>query len=158
MKQIIGTVLLIAAIALIALPATSAAQAGVTTTQEFISLEGIPVGTPEGCEDLVHVAGTLHAVYHLTALDDGGYLLVLHTNPQGAVTQGVDTGTLYRGTGVGQSVARTLGPGESSTTVDVFYQVPLAGIQLVVHVTLNANGELTSYVEHAIAPGFSCTS
>jgi hypothetical protein len=158
MKQLIGTALLIAAVALMALPATTAATANVTTTQEFNPLEGIPVGTPAGCEDLVHVAGTLHAVYHVTALDDGGQLLVLHANPQGAVTQGMDTGKLYRGTGVGQTVIRTLGPGVSSTAIDVFYQVPHIGIQLVMHITINANGEVTSSIDHAVAPGFSCTN
>jgi hypothetical protein len=155
MKKIIFALFFLATFLLIALPSGVLAQANVTNFQERIDLEGQPVQTPDGCEDLLHVGGNLHIVGHVTDLGDGNALVAMHFQPQGAVTQGMETGTIYRGIGVTRTMERTLGPGESFTFVNVFMQVPQAGVQQVAHVTVNANGQVTSTIDHVTIPGFS---
>ncbi len=156
MRKMIITLLLVAIVAAVALPAGVLAKPTVENIQLRIPLAGRYDDLPEPCEDLVHLSGTLHVTVHLTEMENGDRLLVVHTNPQAAVTQGVETGNIYRGVGVGHRVERTLGPGESYTSVDVFLQVPEFGLQYVVHTTVNANGELTAEIDHFIEPGFSC--
>ena len=156
MKRFVLGAILLMSVALVALPADVEATPTVDHIQVRVPLEGLYVNTPEPCEDLVHIAGALHFAGHLTEMDNGERLLVLHSNPQEAVTQGVETGNIYRGVGVGHQVIRTLGPGESYTSVNVFLQVPHYGFQWVVHTTINANGELTAEIDHELSPGFSC--
>lgn len=156
MKNAILGAVLVMAVALMALPVGVSAQPTVENIQLRIPLEGRYDDLPEPCEDLVHIAGTLHLSGHWTEMDNGEVLVVLHSNPQGAVTQGVETGNIYHGVGVGHDIIRTLGPGESYTSVDVFMQVPHFGVQWVVHTTINANGEVTAEIDHLLSPGFSC--
>ena len=156
MKQTLMLLLFVALALLIALPASVEARPFVDNIQLRIPLEGRYDDLPEPCEDVVHIGGTLHLAAHITEMDDGSRVLILHGNPQGAVTQGVETGDIYRGVGVGHTVERTLGPGESYTSVDVFMQVPHFGLVYVVHTTLNANDELTAEIDHFIQPGFTC--
>jgi hypothetical protein len=155
MKKTILLLALLALFALVALPHAVQAEANVSTEQIITPIEGLVVVTPPGCEDLVHIAGSVHVVIHTTDLGDGNALVMLHAQPQGAVTQGLETGNIYHGIGVTRSVERTLGPGESYSFVNVFMQVPEVGVQAVVHVTVNANGEISSSITHEIMPGFS---
>lgn len=156
MKKMIITLLLVAIVAAVALPASVLAKPTVENIQLRIPLAGRYDDLPEPCEDLVHLSGTLHINVHFTEMENGDRLFVRHANPQAAVSQGVETGNIYHGVGVGQRVERTLGPGESYTSVDVFMQVPEFGVQFVVHTTVNANGEVTAEIDHFIEPGFSC--
>lgn len=152
MKKVMIVLFVIGALAL--LPAGVRARANVINVQDYFSLEGRIVNTPDGCEDLIHTSGRVHVTAHITDLGDGDRLVAVHFNPQNAVAEGMETGTIYRGVGVTSFMERTLGPGESYTFVNVFMQVPHVGIQEVVHTTVNANGEITSEIDHSVIPGF----
>ena len=153
MKKILLALVLVA---LLAMPGALLAEPTIDNFQLRIPLVGIYVDAPAPCEDVVHLSGTLHVTGHVTEMENGDRLAVIHANPQAAVTQGVETGNIYHGIGVGQTVERTLGPGESYTSVNVFMQVPHGGLVYVVHMTFDADGEVTAEIDHYIQPGFTC--
>ena len=156
MKKLMFALIMVALTALVAMPGTLLAEPTVENFQLRIPLAGRYDDLPDPCEDLVHLSGMLHVAVHLTEMENGDRLLVIHLNPQGAVTQGVETGNIYRGVGVHQSIERTLGPGEFYHSVDVFMQVPHFGLVYVVHTTINPDGDVTAEIDHFIQPGFTC--
>jgi hypothetical protein len=154
MKRTVSIAIVLVAIALMGLPSGARAKAEVYHFRDRVDLEGIVVETPEGCEDLIHVDGTLNIFVHTTKLDEENMLVVAHYQPQGAVTQGMESGNLYRGVGVTQIIERTMGPGSSTTAVGIFYQVPYVGVRMFLHTTVNANGEVTSSIERMETAAF----
>ena len=100
-------------------------------------------------ETLTHIAGNLHMVVSYTENDNrvsGTY----HFQPQGAKLQD-ESGRIYSGTGVAQGVFNEpIGDNgtTSLTTVDSFKLIgrgsaPSFLVQMVTHMTVNANGEVT---------------
>lgn len=158
MKKMILALVLMALFAPAAQGRVALADATVENIQEYIPVEGVEVHTPEGCEDLIHISGRIHIQVHITELDNGDMLYVFNGTPQNAVAVGEETGNVYHGVGHTGYVERTLGPGESVHLVNVFMQVPSVGVQELLHTTINANGEMTNYMEQIVEPGFSCTA
>jgi hypothetical protein len=102
-------------------------------------------------EDLL-LSGNLNVVMHTTIGPNGGITSTYHFNPQGVVGVGLTTGDIYRGTGVSQGVY-TGQVGETVTEIENFRLIgPGPGNNLLVHetfhFTVNANGELTSFVDN----------
>ena len=108
-------------------------------------------GEGESGETLTHTAGQLHVLITYTE-NDNRVSGMMHFQPQGAKL--VDTqGRTYRGTGVGMSRFNVPidenGALEITTTVDSFKFIghgdaPNFLVQIVSHVTINANGEVTA--------------
>jgi hypothetical protein len=97
----------------------------------------------------VLVEGTLHVLITET-VNDNHVSLKIHFQPQGATGMGLTTGDTYRATGVTQEHI-ALGPTITDTFINNF---PIIGpgpdnnllVHQPIHVTFNANGELTADV------------
>ena len=145
------------ALALTLLGLLSLTGAGVALAEAFTvtTVEQIPISfeTP-GCEEPILLTGTLHLVSHVTFDANGGFHLVSESNPQGVRGLGLTSGTMYQGTGVGRVNANASGSGaEEFTTVGSFKIIGRGPtdnllVQATFHVTVNANGEVTSVVDN----------
>jgi len=105
------------------------------------------------CTESVALTGTVHAV--LTSVDNGagGFLVSSTFNPQGVTGVGLVSGRTYHGTGATTTIFR-IGKGASETFVNNFRLIsPGAGGDVIVHevfhVTVNANGDLTAFVDQS---------
>jgi hypothetical protein len=91
-------------------------------------------------------------VVHTTLDGSGGFHSLVEDNPQGVSGIGLTTGQLYQATGV--TLAQFNGKvGAESTFVNNFRVISRGpGSNFLVHAnihgTLNANGELTAFVDH----------
>lgn len=104
-------------------------------------------------EDVIHTEGNLHILVSFTQSDNhvsGNF----HLNPQGAKLVGLTTGNEYVGTGMlHESFSESLDGGAATFTfVNNFRligkgQAPRLLFQVIVHTTINANGDLTANVE-----------
>jgi hypothetical protein len=88
----------------------------------------------------------------VTKDDNGGFHLKRHWNPQGVSGVGRETGDLYQGTGVTQ-FQRNATVGEEYTFVNVLNIIGQGSgnnslLHETEHWTINANGELTTWVEN----------
>ena len=102
-----------------------------------------------GAGELVTVAGTLHLVLQLSFDAAGGVHVKMHEQPQRVVAFGQTTGAVFQARGVTHErsnrnaftfldTLRLIGQGPASNFT--FYHL--------VHVTVNANGEISAFVEH----------
>lgn len=106
------------------------------------------------CGSFQVLGGSLHLLFQEKS--DGTH--IFHAQPQGATAIGLDgdiKDVIFRGVGNSQEVFN-LGPGQSTTSVDIFHmispgQAPNLLIHRVLHITYNANGELTAEVDFSRA-------
>jgi hypothetical protein len=104
--------------------------------------------------DLIHLSGTLLVVFTETATPSGGFVFSSHFQPQGI--KGVDlvTGTKFIGTGLTRDlVVITPAGGFTEAFVNQFHIQATTGaesfiVSEVFHITVNANGELTAFVDN----------
>jgi hypothetical protein len=141
------TVLLVAVI-----PAAAAAWPYHYSTQFPIELSVLVPCANGGVGEEVVLSGELHDVFVWVFNDSGGYTLQYHDNPMGVIGIGKDTGTTYRATGVslGGGTGRV---GFEDTYVNNFRIIGEGTdnnflVHETYHVTLNANGTLTAYVDN----------
>ena len=131
-------------------------QAIAITTNDFIpfaQLTLVPCANG-GAGELVLVEGTLHIQQHIT-INNNRASIKIHFQPQGAKGVGLTTGDVYNATGVTQehdSIALTGGASEF-TFVNNFRLIgpgPDNNLQVhqTVHVTINANGTVTTVVDN----------
>ena len=113
-----------------------------------------------GAGELIQVSGNLHVLQSLT-VNGNRFRFKTHNQPQGASAVGLVTGDTYRAVGVTQnSVHDSFVNGSyNSTFVNNFRMIgPGPGnnlnVHTVNHVTLNANGDITSSHSN---PSFSCS-
>jgi hypothetical protein len=109
-----------------------------------------------GQGEFVQLSGSLHIIFHLTISSSGNVVFKDHFQPQSVSGTGLTTGAAYQGTGVTQNhnffgqVGQTVsfidnfliigqGPGNNFTLHENF------------HVTVNANGTLTTFVDNISA-------
>jgi hypothetical protein len=147
---------LIALLALTSLATLGTPGTALAAVEENFSfpVEGIVFTGEELCgETLTHTAGRLHGLITYTE-NDNRVSGMTHFQPQGAKL--VDgQGRTYRGTGVGMSrfnEPRDENGAANFTTVDSFKFIghgdaPNFLQQIVTHVTINANGEMTADFE-----------
>jgi hypothetical protein len=107
---------------------------------------------PDPCTgELVTLTGNLHVLVHVTENAGGGTEMKAHFQPQGITGVG-ESGTMYQGTGVTQTMTEnSAGPQVSSTLINNFRIISHGPsdnftVHLTVHVTVNGNGELTAEV------------
>jgi hypothetical protein len=128
----------------------ASAQATAVTTNETIPIT-ISVFIP--CvPELVTASGDLHIVTHTTLNPDGGFHVMSHFNPQGVSGTGDVTGNKYQGTGVTMNEFNAV-VGSQFTFVNNFRFIGQGPgnnsmVHQNVHVTVNANGEVTSTVDN----------
>lgn len=105
-----------------------------------------------GAGEEVYLTGYLHDLFHVTFTPSGGFVISGLDNPQGISGTGLTTGDSYQGTGVTRFV--TSGRlGFTDTFVNNFRIIGegTGNNYLVhenVHITVNANGTLTAYVDN----------
>jgi hypothetical protein len=107
-----------------------------------------------GAGEFVHLSGNLHDLFHLMT-NGNRFVLKVHTQPQGIRGVGLSTGDRYRGTGVTQeTVSGSLVNGQFSDTFVNNFRIIGQGpgnnflVHENLHVTVNANGEVTAIVEN----------
>jgi hypothetical protein len=107
-----------------------------------------------GAGELIHISGTLHVLTHTTVSNSGNIHVKLHFQPQGVSGEGLTTGASYRATGVTQEEFNMNGPLPiTDTFVNNFRMIGQGPnnnfmVHQNFHVTINANGELTSFVDN----------
>jgi hypothetical protein len=133
--------------------AATAAASTVTTSQEFpFNLTVFVPCANGGAGELVTLSGSLHDLFHVTLDGAGGFRVVFLDNPQGVSGTGLTTGAKYQATGVTRD---TFGGrvGSVETFVNNFRIIGAGpGNNFMVHenlhVTVNANGTLTAFVDN----------
>jgi len=111
----------------------------------------IPCANGGSGED-VTLTGTLHILVHLT-INSGHFTFYEHFQPQGISGNGSLTGDKYQGTGVTQDMTTAGVVGSTFTLVNNFRMIGQGpGNNFLVHenlhVTVNANGTLTTFVDN----------
>jgi hypothetical protein len=142
---------LLSAALFVAVAAESAyGQATTVTTNEQLQISST---IPNPCNlDLVTFQGTLHITNHLTTDASGGYHLKTHTNYQDVSGTGSPSGLNYRiVTTTNETVNDSSTPQFETTVIQTIKAVsqtsaPNLFIHVVMHITVNANGETTSTV------------
>lgn len=141
---------------LISLTGAAFSQAVAITTNQFVPFaQAVLVPCANGgAGEIVLIEGTLHLQEHVT-INNNRVNLKIHAQPQGATGVGQITGDVYHGTGVTQEQDsfsltngafeftfinnfRIIGPGPGNN----------AQTHQTVHVTINANGDITSTVDN----------
>jgi hypothetical protein len=105
-----------------------------------------------GAGEDVYLSGTLHFLFETTIDSSGSFHTKFHAQPQGISGTGLTTGDKYQATGVTQD--RFNGKvGSAYTFVNNFKIIGQGpGNNFLIHenyhVTVNANGEVTAYVDN----------
>jgi hypothetical protein len=113
---------------------------------------------PNPCTgESVLIEGYFHEVFHLTFDGNGGLLFRGQLNPQNVVGTGLSTGATYRFSGTVNEVERfAAADGAVSLTFIDQHHFIAKGVsentvmQETLHLTINANGEVTSEVENLV--------
>lgn len=141
------------ALALVPTPRT-AAQAETFTSNDFVPFNAtvfVPCANGGAGED-VDLSGTIHEQFHIT-INKNRVSIKSHFQPQGVSGVGQTTGDTYRAVGVTQehqSLPLTNGAANFTfiNNFRIIGQGPGNNFQVhqTIHVTVNANGEVTSEV------------
>jgi hypothetical protein len=133
----------------------SAPQFSAVTFTESVKLPAdITVDIPcanGGAGELVTLSGNLHALFHVTEDGKGGLHVKSHVQPQGLTGLGGTTGAKYQATGVTQD-QQNVKVGQTYTYVNNFRIIGQGPgnnflVHQNVHVTVNANGQITAEVD-----------
>lgn len=130
-------------------------QATTTTTNEDIPISGTVANNCNG--DTVAYQGTLHVTNTLTTDSSGGFHLKTHTNFQDVSGTGVPSGLNYRVVTTRNETVNDSDSAQFETTVIQTIKAvsqtsaPNLFIHIVMHVTVNANGQTTSTVTEVTA-------
>lgn len=105
-----------------------------------------------GAGEFVQLSGMLHILFVTTIDDKGGFHSKFHFQPQGISGTGFIKGDKYQGTGVTQGSFNGR-VGFETTFVNNFKMIGQGPgnnflIHENVHITVNANGEVTALVDH----------
>lgn len=140
MKKLIG---------IIALSACSLmGQALVFQQNEKVSFADVVANSCLG-ED-VAFGGTLHLASHETFSGSDNFTLIQHIQPQGVTGVGLTSGAKFNLTGIDRQTTQVAGPLPFVLSYVNRYhivgtgQAPSFMVQQTFHVTVNANGEITS--------------
>ncbi len=106
-----------------------------------------------GAGEMVHRTGDLHSLFHVTEDESGGFHMVSHSQPQGVSGIGLTSGDKYQGTGVTRSTSNFNVFPYNDTFINNFRIIGQGPgnnytIHHNTHITINANGELTAYVDN----------
>jgi len=106
-----------------------------------------------GAGEMIDLTGQVHAVFSVTVDGNGGVHIATHFNDAGVSGIGLTTGNKYQASGGNHFVSNSGGTRNEFTFVNNFLLVaPGAGNNLrvheLVHVTVNANGEITAETDN----------
>lgn len=129
-------------------------EAAFTFTQNDLVPIDIAIFIPcaaGGAGEVVVLSGTLHLLFHVTE-NANGFHVKTHAQPQQLSGTGQVTGDTYQGTGVTQD-QQNVAAGETITFVNNFRIIGQGPgnnflVHQNVHVTVNANGEITTVVDN----------
>ncbi|HJQ30973.1 MAG TPA: hypothetical protein VJ866_02270 [Pyrinomonadaceae bacterium] len=130
-------------------------QATTTTTNEELPISSSIANTCNG--DTVLFQGTVHVVNTLTVDSSGGYHLKTHSNYQDVSGTGTPSGLTYNvRTTTNETVNDNDNPQFETTVIQTVKAVsqgsaPNLFVHVVMHVTVNANGQTTSTVTEVTA-------
>ena len=98
---------------------------------------------------MVHLTGAAHTVFAVTQDANGGLHIATHVNTVGLSGVGLTTGNTYHASHADSFVSNSVGAKNEFTFFNNFLMTaPGAGnnvrVHEVVHVTVNANGEITA--------------
>jgi hypothetical protein len=135
--------------------ATAFAGATVVTTNVQIPYQDsvfVPCAM-DGAGEWVDLSGTLHVLFHTTLNNNGGFHTKTHSQPQGVSGTGRTSGDKYQGTGVTQDNFNG-NVGSQYTFVNNFRVIGQGPgnnflVHQLMHVTVNANGEVTASVDNS---------
>jgi hypothetical protein len=109
----------------------------------------------DGSGEWIYLTGRLHILEHITMDNNGGYHGIIHFQPKDFKGTGLTSGDKYQGTGVTQDFMNIAGNTLPYvyTYVNNFKMIGQGrGNNYLVHetwhITINANGELTAYVDN----------
>ena len=147
-------VLAVSLVLIIALGVAQAQAKATTYTQDVKVPIDLFVFVPcaaQGAGEFVQVSGPLHVLFTTTIDDRGGFHSKFHNQPQGVSGTGETTGDKYNATGVTQGTFNGT-VGSEETFVNNFKIVGQGPgnnfmIHETFHVTVNANGALTAFVD-----------
>jgi hypothetical protein len=147
MRKFCALLVTIAAALALAVPAAQS-EVIVNESIPFSLLAFVPCANG-GAGELVLVEGNLHVLITETVNDNNASFMV-HFQPQGAEGIGLTTGDTYHATGVTQEHT-SVGPSLNDTFVNNFRIIGQGPdnnllIHQTIHLTINANGELTAEV------------
>src|SRR6266487_6818593 len=134
-------------------PAFSAVASNTNLTMPIDLLVFVPCANG-GAGELIEVSGPLHVLSQLTICNSGNVVLYSHFQPQGISGFGFVTGDKYQGTGITQSMNTFSTPFPITFTfVNNFYMIgqePNNNFKVheTFHFTINANGEVTAFVDN----------
>ena len=149
-------VLLAVALVLIASLSVAQASAKATTVTDNVRIPtDIFVFVPcaaGGAGEFVQLSGTLHVLFVTTLDSRGGFHSKFHFQPQGVSGTGLTTGAKYQATGVTQGTFNGR-VGYEQTFVNNFRIIGQGpGNNFMIHenfhITVNANGEVTAFVDN----------
>jgi hypothetical protein len=130
-------------------------SASATAVTEKIPFDFV-LAPEEACGEAIHLSGTLLAEFSFTESSGGNVEIGFHFNPQGITGVGLTSGASYHATGVtlGTTTIKAKG-GISDTFVNNFKIIGEGSapnfLQTdVIHLTLNANGDVTATVEKSM--------
>jgi hypothetical protein len=133
-----------------AVAAVPAAQPAVIVNESvpFAQIAVVPCAN-DGAGEAVLVEGRLHVLITET-VNDNHASFKIHFEPQGATGTGLTTGDTYHATGVTQEHF-SIGPNVTDTFINNFRIIGPGPdnnllVHQTIHVTINANGEITSMV------------
>ena len=139
----------------VSLPRLASSQALTTTSNLFVpfaQLVDVPCANG-GAGEFVLVSGTYHMLFHMTINENQAILKTLF-QAQGVTGVGQITGDLYHATDV-RHLINTVPLDTGAQTVTLVSRLNLVGssghnlfVHQNVHLTVNANGEITSTVDH----------
>src|SRR3989442_1629184 len=132
-------------------PQPSAAQAGTFTTNFPVPVDFV---FSDCAGEPVHMTGVMHQLVHFTNNGSGGGLLVLTSNYQGVKGVGLVSGTQYVGTNADHLTIDTNSsdpfPFELTFHGHISFIGPGPGnnveVDVTIHTTINANGQMTAEV------------
>jgi hypothetical protein len=125
---------------------------GENTTEETNFYEFVECAAG-GNGEIVHVSGTLHYMFHATFDANGGVHLTSISQPMGVTGVGQTTGDVYRGVGA-LKIQENYGNMAGTYSLVWIYKLVGPGSDNNIylhenqHVTVNANGEVTSDVDN----------
>lgn len=131
-------------------PTPAAAQATTVTTNETIPFTDTRVNPCN--QDLVTFSGNMHVANHVTTDAGGGTHVRSHVNYQNVLGTGAPSGLTYRvKTTTNETLNDNDGPQSELTVIQVVRLIsqgsaPNFQLQVVLHITINANGQTTSEV------------
>ena len=138
-------------------PSFAAATAATTFTDNVSFPVNIGVFIPcaaGGAGEVVFLSGNLHSLFHST-VNGNNFKIKIHNQPQGISGTGLTTGDKYQGTGVTQETfGGSFVNGQLSDTFVNNFRIIGQGrgnnllIHQTFHITFNANGELTAFVNN----------